>query len=172
MTARSTTLLAFVLAFASGGCEPDEELPRTFIDGPRVLAIKAEPPSAPPGGSTMVTSLIVGTGGETPSVSWSRCRLPPRPGEAINPDCVDTAQADYLEPIGDGTTITTTMPDDVTPSALGQPAATGGVYLTLVARVTVAGQTLVATYRLRLQSPGDVNVISTAMLRSSSTSIL
>ena len=50
------------------------------------------------------------------------------------------------------------MPDDVTPAALGQPDASGGVYLTLVARVTVAGETLVATYRLRLQSPGDVNV--------------
>jgi hypothetical protein len=90
-------------------------------------------------------------------VSWDRCRLAPRPGEAINPDCVDTAQADYLEPIGDGTTITTTMPDDVTPAALGEPDASGGVYLALVARVTVAGQTLIATYRLRLQSAGDVN---------------
>ena len=146
-----------MLALACGGCEPDDELPRTFIDGPRVLAIKAEPPSVPPGGSTTVTALIVGTGGETPSVSWARCRRAPRPGEAINPDCVDTAQADYLEPIGDGTTITTTMPDDVTAAALGQPDATGGVYLTLVARVTVAGETLVATYRLRLQSAGDVN---------------
>jgi len=157
MTARST-LMVFVLAFASSGCEPDDEAPRTLIDGPRVLAIKAEPPSVPPGGSTTVTALIVGTGGETPSVSWARCRLAPRPGEAINPDCVDTAQAATLEPIGDGTTITTTMPGDVTASALGQPDATGGVYLTLVARVTVAGETLVATYRLRLQSPGDVNV--------------
>jgi len=157
MTAR-WTLMVFVLVFASGGCEPDDELPSTFIDGPRVLAIKAEPPSVPAGGSTVVTALIVGTGGETPSVSWDRCRLAPRPGEAINPDCVDTAQADYLEPIGDGTTITTTMPDDVTPAALGQPDATGGVYLTLIARVTVAGETLVAAYRLRLQSPGDVNV--------------
>lgn len=157
MTAR-LTLLAFVLAFASGGCEPDDELPRTFIDGPRVLAIKAEPPSVPPGGSTVVTALVVGTDSETASVSWARCRLPPRPGEAINPDCVDPAQAAALEPIGDGTTITTTMPADVTPSALGQPDASGGVYLTLVARVTVAGETLVATYRLRLQAPGDVNV--------------
>jgi hypothetical protein len=157
MTARST-LMAFLLAFASGGCEPDDELPRTFIDGPRVLAIKAEPPSAPPGGSTTVTALVAGTGSEAASVSWVRCRLAPRPGEAINPDCVDTAQAATVEPIGEGTTITTTMPDDVTPSALGQPDASGGVYLTLIARVTVAGETLLASYRLRLQTPGDVNV--------------
>ena len=158
MTARST-VMAFgcVVALAGGGCKPDNELPRTFINGPQVLAIKADPPSVPPGGSTTVTALIAGTGGETPSVSWALCRRAPRPGEAINPDCVDVAQADTLEPIGVGTTITTTMPDDVTASALGQPDATGSVYLTLVARVTVGGQTLIATYRLRLQSDGDVN---------------
>ena len=156
MTARSTAM-AVAVALACGGCKPDNELPRTYINGPQVLAIKADPPSVPPGGSTTISTLIAGTGGETPSVSWVRCRRAPRPGEAINPDCVDTAQADYLEPIGDGTTITTTMPDDVTASALGQPDATGSVYLTLVARVTVAGQTLIATYRLRLQSDGDVN---------------
>jgi hypothetical protein len=148
--------MAFLLALMGGGCEPKNELPRTFISGPRVLAIKAEPPSVPPGGSTTVTTLIVGTGGETPTVSWARCRRAPRPGEALNPDCVDTAQADYLEPIGEGTTITTTMPD-VMPSDLGQPDASGSVYLPLVARVTVAGQTLIATYRLRLQSDGDAN---------------
>jgi hypothetical protein len=150
------TALAVVFGLACAGCEPDTDLPRTFIDGPRVLAIRAEPPAVPPGGSTVVTALVVGTGAETPAVSWTRCRRAPRPGEAINPGCVDTAQADYLEPIGDGTTITTTMPD-VMASDLGQPDASGGVYLTLVARVTVAGQTLIATYRLRLQSDGEGN---------------
>lgn len=157
MTARRSGW-AFLLMLACGGCEPDTDLPRTLITGPRVLAIEAEPPSVPPGGTTVVTILIVGTGAETPTVSWARCRRAPRPGEAINPDCVDTAQADYLEPIGEGTTITTTMPD-VMPAELGQPDASGGVYLPLVARVTVAGQamTLVATYRLRLQSGSDVN---------------
>jgi hypothetical protein len=106
----------------------------------------------PAGGGTTVSALIAGTGAELASVSWFRCRRPPRPGEAVNPDCLGVAQADDLEPIGEGTTIATTMPADVTPEALGQPDASGGVYLTLVARVTVAGQTLPATYRLRLQS--------------------
>ena len=110
------------LALACGGCKPDDELPRTLINRPQVLAIKAEPPSAPPGGST--TRHGAGrrdTAAKTPSVSWARCRRAPRPGEAINPDCVDTAQADYLEPIGEGTTITTTMPADITAAALGSP---------------------------------------------------
>jgi hypothetical protein len=155
----------FVVALAGGGCKPDDELPRTFIDGPQVLAIKADPPSAAPGGSVTVTALVAGTGGETPSVSWVVCRRAPRPGEAINPDCVDTDQADYLEPIGEGTTITATMPNDVTASALGQPDASGGVYLPLVARVTVAGQTLLATYRLRLSDGGaNQNPVLTGLL--------
>jgi hypothetical protein len=157
MSARSIVTAAVLMALACGGCKPDDELPRTFINGPQVLAIKAEPPSAPPGGSVSVTALVAGTGSETPSVSWLLCRRAPRPGEAINPDCVVTAQADYLEPIGEGTTISATMPADITAAALGQPDASGGVYLPLVARVTVAGQTLIATYRLRLQSAGDAN---------------
>jgi hypothetical protein len=159
MSVRSMVVAALLVVYACAGCEPDTDLPRTFIGGPRVLAIAAEPPSVPAGGSTTVSALIAGTGTELPSVSWFRCRRPPRPGEAVNPDCVAVAQADYLEPIGEGTTIATTMPADVTPEALGQPDASGGVYLTLVARVTVAGQTLPATYRLRLQPnpSGDAN---------------
>ena len=88
-----------------------------------------------------MTILVVGAGGQTTTVvSWSRCLLAPLPGQASNPDCVDNRQAPYLEPIGEGATITTTMPADITAEALGQPDASGGVYLTLVARVTVAGR--------------------------------
>ena len=139
------------------GCTPDDELPRTLIVKPRVLAIKAQPPSVAAGETTTVTVLIVGTGAETPAVSWVRCRRAPRPGDAINPDCFDPAHADLLEPIGEGPTITTEMPADVTTEALGQPDASGGVYLPLIARVTVAGQSLLGSYRLRLSTPGDVN---------------
>jgi hypothetical protein len=157
---RGRALLALCLGVASwaaAACSPEGAIPRTFITKPRVLAIKAEPPSVGPGESTTVTILIAGAGGATPSVSWLRCRRAPRPGDTVNPDCVDTAQADYLEPIGDGTTITTTMPADVTADALGEPDASGGVYLPLIAHIGVAGQTLLATYRLRLSSAGDVN---------------
>ena len=83
-------------------------------------------------------------------MAWSRCRLAPLPGQASNPDCVANPQAPYIEPIGEGTTITTTMPADITAEALGQPDASGGVYLTLVARVTVAAESFAAVYRLRL----------------------
>jgi len=145
-----------LLLWAGAGCTPDDEPPRTLIDKPRVLAIVAEPPSAAPGESTTVTALVVGTGADTPAVSWARCRRAPRPGDAINPDCFDDGAA-YLEPIGEGLTITTEMPADATAEALGEPDASGGVYLPLIARVTVAGETLLASYRLRLSTTGDVN---------------
>jgi hypothetical protein len=157
MTRRRLAMLMLVMLGAGGACTPDDELPATLITGPRVLAIKAEPAAVGPGETTTVTALIVGTGAETPSVAWLRCRRAPRPGDAVNPDCVDTAQADYLEPIGEGPTIATTMPADVAAAGLGQPDASGGVYLPLVARVTVGGQSLVATYRLRLATGADLN---------------
>jgi hypothetical protein len=105
----------------------------------------------------MVSALVVGTAGEMPAISWARCRRAPLPGDAINPDCLEMGPNVFLEEIGEGMTITATMPADVTPADLGAPDATGGVYLPLVARVTVDRQTLIATYRLRLGSASDLN---------------
>jgi hypothetical protein len=142
---------------ATSACEADGEAPRTLISGPRVLAIKAQPPELPPGASTTLSILVAGTQGQSATVAWSRCLLGPLPGQASNPDCVANTEAPYIEPIGEGTTITATMPADITAEALGQPDASGGVYLTLVARVTVGTQSLPAVYRLRLGTGSDGN---------------
>jgi len=150
-------LAVLALALAAAACNNDDQAPRTFIAGPRVLAIKAEPPEVAAGESTTVTILVVGTQGQTATVAWSSCRLAPLPGQGSNPDCVANPQAPYLEPIGEGTTITATMPADVTAAELGQPDASGGVYLTLVARVTVAGESFAAVYRLRFGTSGNQN---------------
>jgi hypothetical protein len=152
--ARSALLAALLGAAA---CNNEDLAPRTYIAGPRVLAIKAEPPEVAAGGSTTVTILVAGTQGQTATVAWSRCLLAPLPGQASNPDCVANPQAPYIEPIGEGTTITTTMPTDITADQLGQPDASGGVYLTLVARVTVAAESLAAVYRLRFGASGNQN---------------
>ena len=106
-----------------------------------------------------MTILVVGTQGQTATVAWSRCLLAPLPGQASNPDCVTNPQAPYNEAIGEGTTITTTMPADITADELGQPDASGGVYLTLVARVTVAAETFAAVYRLRFGTGGNQNPV-------------
>jgi hypothetical protein len=148
--AKAIAIVAACLLLGASACEADGEAPRTLITGPRVLAIKAQPPELPPGASTTVSILVAGTEGQAMTVAWSRCLLGPLPGQASNPDCVANLQAPYIEPIGEGTTITTTMPADITAEALGQPDASGGVYLTLVARVTVGTQSLPAVYRLRL----------------------
>jgi hypothetical protein len=153
---RFSWLLPAVVVMGAWGCQPKGDLPASYVADPRVLAIKAEPPEIAAGESTSVTAWVVGTDGQTPTVSWSRCRRAPLPGQAINPDCLANPQAAYVEPIGEGATITTTMPADVTPDALGLPDASGGVYLPLIARVTVAGEELTATYRLRLGQPGAV----------------
>jgi hypothetical protein len=53
-------------------------------------------------------------------------------------------------PIGKGLIITATMPADIQPAQLGQPDATNGVYLPLVARATAGDAAVTAVYRLRL----------------------
>jgi hypothetical protein len=167
-----------LLALLAGapGCRQEFEIPRTLIHKPRVLAIVAEPPEVIRGASSTLTIHVAGTAGQMPVVSWSRCRRGPLPGQAVNPDCIDNAQAAYIEPIGEGTTITTAMPADITAASLGQPDASGGVYLTLIARVTVGGSSLAATYRLRLgvsaaaanRNPQVADVFAAAAAGSSS----
>jgi hypothetical protein len=137
-----------------GGCQASGDLPVSYVAGPRVLAIKAEPPQIGPGESSSVTAWVVGTNGQTPTVSWSQCLRAPLPGQAINPDCLANPQAGYVQPIGEGVTVTVTMPADITADALGLPDASGGVYLPLIARVSVGANQLVASYRLRLAQPG------------------
>ena len=136
------------------GCQPTGDLPTSYVAGARVLAIKAEPPEIGLGESSSVTAWVVGTNGQTPTVSWSRCRRAPLPGQAMNPDCLANPQAAYVEPIGEGVTVTATMPADITAAALGLPDASGGVYLPLIARVTAGADQLIASYRLRLAQPG------------------
>jgi hypothetical protein len=158
-------LLAVLLGAAA--CGNDDQAPRTFIAGPRVLAIKAEPPEVAAGGSATVTILVAGAPqGQAVTVAWSRCLLAPLPGQASNPDCVANPQAAYIEPIGDGTTITATMPADITADQLGQPDASGGVYLSLVARVTVAAESFAAIYRLRFGTGGNQNPVLTGVSAS------
>jgi len=157
MRARAALLGAFVLSASAAACARHDELPVTFVAGPRVLAIKAEPPEVPAGGDTTLTAFVVGPGSEAPDVTWTRCRLAPLPGQTINPDCFADGPAPYLEPAGAGVSAAVTMPADVTPLALGLPDATGGFYLTFVARVRAGGASLVAAYRLRLALPGSTD---------------
>jgi len=143
---------------AALGCQSFPDPPVTFVAGLRVLGIKAEPPEVPAGASSSVEALAVNTNGATPVAAWNACMQPPLPGQIVNPNCVETTAAPYLQPIGNGLSITATMPQ-VTASALGEPDASGGVYLPLVADVTAPpnGTGITAVYRLRLLGTAPAN---------------
>jgi hypothetical protein len=149
-------LCVFLLATGIAACQSSNALPASFVSGLRVLAIKAEPPEVPAGASSTATMLAVDTSGRAITMTWSECLLPPRPGEAVNPDCITSTTASFLAPIGAGPTVSATMPQ-VTAAELGQPDSTGGVYLPLVAGVSTDADSLVATYRLRLAQSTTVN---------------
>ena len=139
-----------------GGCQSFSDPPVSFVAGLRVLGIKGEPPQIAPGASTTVTALVVDTYGGTPTASWNQCNLPPLPGQTVNTACVDGSAGTDLQPIGDGLTIPFVMPQ-VMAASLGEPDATGGVYLPLVAAVDASPQTLTAVYRLRLADTAPAN---------------
>jgi hypothetical protein len=155
---RAAGLLASVVGglAALSGCQSFPDPPVTFVAGLRVLGIKAEPPEVAAGASATVDTLAVDTSGATPGAAWSACMQPPLPGQTVNPDCVAVASAPYLQPIGNGLTISVTMPE-VTATALGAPDATGGVYLPLVADVSVPSSAVTAVYRLRLLTDAPAN---------------
>ena len=139
-----------------GGCQSFSDPPVSFVAGLRVLGLKAEPPQIAPGASTTVTSLVVDTDGGTPTASWNQCNLPPLPGQTVNASCVDGSAGAELQPIGDGLTLPFVMPQ-VTAASLGDPDATGGVYLPLVAAVDASPQAVTAVYRLRLADAAPAN---------------
>jgi hypothetical protein len=143
---------AWVAAIAvalAAGCGSSDDQPVSLLEGLRVIAIQASPPEIAPGEQTQVTALVVDDPGlPAPTVTWQACLRAPLPGQSVNPDCVTQTTADFLVPLGAGPTVTVTMPS-VPRESLGLPDSTGGVYLTLVARVVGARDRVDATYRLR-----------------------
>jgi hypothetical protein len=144
---RTIAIAGLVLSTA---CTTNPDPPVTFVAGLRVLAISAEPPQVDPGQTSQVTALVVDTTGRAVDVTWSRCLLMPLPGTAVDPDCATSAAGSPdLAPLGSGLSLSFVMPQ-VTANELGQPDATNGVYLPLVAHITDGADTVIAIYRLRL----------------------
>src|SRR6266849_4035051 len=115
--------------------------PASFVSGLRVLSVKAEPPEIPPGQTSMLTALVVDTDSGAIDLAWAACMLGPAPASAapVNPDCVRSATAPYLLPLGSGPMVQATMPD-VPPTTFGLPDDTSGFYLPvrLLARAAAA----------------------------------
>jgi hypothetical protein len=150
--------LAIGAVCLGAACTSHPDPPVSFVEGLRVLTVRAEPPEVPSGATSQVTILAVDTEGRAIDVAWSRCLVPPRSGEAVNPACVETPTGTSLQPLGSGMTIAVQMPA-VNPGDLGQPDATNGVYLPVVGRASAGTDSVTAVYRLRLggATPPNMN---------------
>jgi hypothetical protein len=148
--------LALALAATLGACSTNED-PASYVNGLRVLGVKAEPPEIPlGGGATTLSTLAIDTMGRPISVTWAACLDPPTQGQAVNPDCVTQPDGGYLAPVGSGLSVYANLP--ATPlSALARPDASGGVYLPLLAQVSAGSDSLTASYLLRLGVIGMPN---------------
>jgi hypothetical protein len=138
-----------VLTVLCSACSNDF-LPASYVAGLRVLGLRAEPPELLPGQTARLTPLAVDTRGGAVTLDWATCLLasPPSASATVNRDCLDTPPA--LTPLGAGDTMAVTMPD-VSPSQLGLPDATLGLYLPVRVIASAPPEPAVTTfYRLRL----------------------
>lgn len=155
-----------------GGCSGADFDPAYYLNGLRILAVKAEPPEAAPGDEVTLRALAVdfdeGKAGKPITLEWAWCGKPVIYGSSdlINVDCLQNETADYLHTIGStgGTVgaddaVTFTMPT-LTNEQLGLPDTTLGVYLAV--RVTARAPGLKAgdperqvqgVYRVRYHVP-------------------
>lgn len=150
-----------LVALLLSGCSNKFD-PTSWVNGLRLLGVKAEPPEVAAGQQSHLTALVAHPSGSAPSITWDACLLPPPPRSsgAVNEDCIDLEQGPALLPFGSGPETTATMPM-VQPLDLGLPDESNGFYLPVRLRLTADGQTLTAFYRLRLylgpQSPNPPN---------------
>ena len=79
--------LAILFAFLAAACGNSFDKAE-YVNGLRVLAVKAEPPEVAPGQSTQLSVLAVDTANRPVTLTWAACTLYPKAGYGvINPDC-------------------------------------------------------------------------------------
>jgi hypothetical protein len=148
--------LALACACLWGACQGSSDAPVSLVTGLRALGVRAEPPQVSPPADTELAMLLASTAAWPVDVTWSLCLRAPLAGQRVNPACL-TPGAPDLVPLASGSAdrssdrlaVTVTLPP-VSAEALGQPDATGGVYVPLVAQVRDATDALTVVYRLRL----------------------
>ncbi len=125
--------------------------PASYVNKLRLLGVKAEPPEIAPGQTSSLTAVWANPGGATPTIAWSGCPLAPPPGSGtgFNQACVVLDMGAPMLPFGSGETVTATMPS-LTPSMVGLPDSTDGVYLPVRVQLDADGNELAALYGLRI----------------------
>lgn len=128
-------VLVFAGAGALTGCVESFD-PFNLVQKPRVLAIKAEPPSVAPGGRTEVSALLAGIDGAEVSHRWSWCPL--AAGSTTGFDCVVSQES--LEALAGAAGFTLEdlglPPLDLgtSPTAVFETTATSGAALQTICR--------------------------------------
>jgi hypothetical protein len=147
---RRFLLLSPLVGALATGCAPSFD-PITLIDKLRVIDIVADRPDLAGGESTTLTATAVNPGGPEPTLRWAACLTPPPPGtgQSINRACYSDDQGAHLEPLGEGPSVSATMPVLTSPLDLGLPDETNGVYLPIRVVLTAGDQKLTAFYKLR-----------------------
>jgi hypothetical protein len=160
--------LATVSALTMTGCRPDFGPSPSLVAAPRVLAVRFDPPEAPPGTRVDAKALVASPAGTMqPSLAWSICRAP-KP--AVENDVVSAA---CLTPDGITTLTSTSAPLAITlpsdgcrlfgpetpPAMAGQPPlqprapdVTGGYYQPV--RADLDGSATIALARIRCALAG------------------
>jgi hypothetical protein len=139
-------VLPLLLAFVTLGCRPDLGDPASLITGPRLLAVRGDPPEAAPGTSVSYRALAVSLDGTitAPSILWAFCAAanPLTDDDSVSPACL----GDAVVPIG-GPSPTAQAPTPLDACSLfgpdpppgsfrpHDPDSTGGFYQPVRARL-------------------------------------
>lgn len=153
---------SFLLVFIIIGCRPTFDDRESIITGPRILAVRAEPPESLPGQNITYQALVVTPQGAMQDVPlhWSFCAAPKPLTEnnSVNAECLGNA----VRPIkGTAMNVTATTPNDTcqlfgpdTPPGDFRPRdpdESGGFYQPL--RLEALGETAFALERIRCNLP-------------------
>ncbi len=176
MRARSSLLLSSAMILA--GCLPDPGDPASLLAGPRVLAVRADPPETRPGAAVTYEALVIDADGARAktAVRWAFCASPKPLTEttSVSSACLDDAG---VRPIaGSSASITAKTPDDAcalfgpdTPPGDFRPRdadVTGGFYQPV--RIEALGLVAFARERVTCNLP-NAPVDAAIELRSATT---
>ena len=95
MSRAVSLIAAAALALAGAACEPDLGAPISLVGGPRILAVRGNPPEAKEGATVTYDLLAVDADGTMPmpAASWVVCTAPRPPSEnsAVATACLSVA---------------------------------------------------------------------------------
>jgi hypothetical protein len=112
MRARSSLLISSAMILA--GCLPDPGDPASLLAGPRLLAVRADPPETRPGAAVTYEALVIDADGARAeaAVRWAFCASPKPLTETNSVSSACLGDAGVRPIAGSGASITAVTPDD------------------------------------------------------------